>query len=74
MSFLVGWALVTLEFVVTAQGFRVAKVLETACDGRVLLHVDAKVEKVFVLAGHSLTVQAPGLARQNALHTFKGIL
>ena len=50
MSFLVGGASITFELVVIAQGLGVAKVSQAARDGRVLFHVDAEIEKVFVFA------------------------
>lgn len=58
---------VTLKLVITAQRLCVAKVSQAARDRRVLLDVDAQVEKVLVFARHRLAVQALGLARQNPL-------
>ena len=67
MSFLVCGATVTLEFVVTAQRLRVAKIPQATCDRGVLLNIDAEVEKVLILAGHGFTIEAPGLTGENAL-------
>ena len=67
MSFLVCGATVTLELVVTAQRLRVTKVPQATCDRGVLLNVNAEVKEVLILAGHGFTIEASGLAGENAL-------
>ncbi len=67
MCLLVRAARVALELVVAAERLRIAEVPEAPGDGGVLLHVDAQVEEVLVLARHRLAVQAAGLARQDTL-------
>lgn len=67
MSLLVGGTGITLELVVTAEGLGLAKVAKAAGDGGVLLHVDAQIQKVFVLAGHCFTIETSGLTGEDAL-------
>ena len=60
---LVGGAAITFKLVVRAKSLRGGEVAEAAGETRVLVHVNAQVTELLVLAGHCLAVQTPSLAR-----------
>jgi len=52
LRFLVTAAVVTLELVITAQGFCVAKALQTVGDAGVLVNINLKIKKIFIFTTH----------------------
>jgi hypothetical protein len=67
MSFLVGGASITFEFVIIAERLRVAEVSQTPRNRRVLLNINAQVEKIFVLTRYRFAVETPCFTGENAL-------
>jgi hypothetical protein len=52
LCFLVTAAMVTLELVITAQCFCVAKALQTVGDAGVLVNINLKIKKIFIFTAH----------------------
>lgn len=67
LRLLVATAVVALELVVRAKGFRVAEAAQAMRDRRVLVHVHLQIEEVLVLAAHGLAVQTARLRREDPL-------
>lgn len=67
LRLLVAAAVITLKFIITTEGFRVAEAPQAVRDGRVLVHVHLQVEEVLVFAADGFAVEAARLAGQHAL-------
>jgi hypothetical protein len=52
LCFLIATAVVTFEFVITAQCFCVTKTLQTVGDTGVLVNINLKIKEIFIFTAH----------------------
>lgn len=67
VSFLKSATGITLEFVITAEGFCVAEIFQATRDRRVLFYVNAQVKEILILGCDGFAIEASRFARKYAL-------